>query len=209
MFNCDLHFPPGSTVEVNDTVIGDPLYTVPILVSNEQLSSLNLDSLSLCYEIHGDSGQWFNLVTDECASVNSRYISLSESLNVIHNIGVRATDNAGQCVNIGVDVNECAATVNGALLSITGRYSSEGVNVRRYADRVRISVPNCAELTLVMWVFCERRTLKNPDMPGTDITGDVIKFVVMRGLNFGHRQAHGLLGNLYALAVYNLELDSH
>ena len=65
MFNCDLHFPPGSTVEVNDTVIGDPLYTVPILVSNEQLSSLNLDSLSLCYEIHGDSGQWFNLVTDE------------------------------------------------------------------------------------------------------------------------------------------------
>ena len=96
MFNCDLHFPPGSTVEVNDTVIGDPLYTVPILVSNEQLSSLKLDSLPLCYKIHGDSGQWFNLVTDECASVNSHYVSLSESLNVIHNIGVRATDNAGQ-----------------------------------------------------------------------------------------------------------------
>ena len=151
----------------------------------------------------GDTGQ------DECASVNSRYISLSESLNVIHNIGVRATDNAGQCVNIGVDVNECAATVNGEPLPIIGRYWSGGISVRRYADCVRISVPNCAELTLIMWVFCEQCTLHNPDMPGTDIIGDMIKFVVMRGLNFGHRQAHGLLGNLYALAVYNLELDSH
>ena len=66
----------------------------------------------------GDTGQ------DECASVNSRYVSLSESLNVIHNIGVRATDNAGQCVNIGVGVNECAATVNGAPLPIMRRYWS-------------------------------------------------------------------------------------
>ena len=176
-------------------MIGDPLYTVPILVSEDQLSALNLDKLSLCYEIHGESDQWFNLVTDDCASVNTRYVALTERLNVMDSIGVRAADDAGRCVNIGVDVNECAATVNGAPLSIMGRYSSEGVNVRRYRNRVRISVPNCADLTLVMWVICERRTLESPGEPGINVTGDMIKFVVMRGLNFGHRQSHGLLGN--------------
>ena len=187
---------------MNDTVIGDPLYTVPILVSDEQLQNLNLDKLSLCYEIHGESRQWFNLVTDMCASVNTRYISLSERLNVMNSIGVRAVDNDGQCVNIGVDVNECAATVNGVSLTSMGRYSAGGVTVRRYRNRVRISVPNCAELTLVMWVICERRTLENPDQPGTDITADMIKFVVMRGLNFGHRRAHGLLGNFHFAPIY-------
>lgn len=164
---------------------------MPILVSDEQLRALNVDKLSLCYEVHGESGQWFNLVTDECASVNTRYSSLSPRLNIMDQIGVRAVDDSNKCINISVDVNQCDATVDGVSLM---RYSANGVNVRRYSNRVRISVPNCAELTLVMWVICERRTLDNPDIPGTQLTGDMIKFVVMRGLNFGHRQAHGLLG---------------
>ena len=175
---------------MNDTIIGKPLYTVPILVSEKQLQNLQVDKISLCYEVHGDSGHWFNLVTDECVSVNTHYIALSERLNVINSIGVRAMDNDNQCVYIGVDVNECAATVNGANLNSMGRYSAAGVNVRWYKNRVRISVPNCAELTLVMWVICERRTFD-----GMDITADIMKFVVLRGLNFGHRRAHGLLGN--------------
>ena len=180
---------------MNDTVIGNTLYTVPILVSEEQLQNLQVDKLSLCYEVLGDSGQWFNLVTDECASVNTHYVALSESLNVMNSIGVRAVDNDNRCVNIGVDVNECAAIVNGANLNSMGRYSAAGVNVRRYRNRVRISVPNCAERTLVMWQICERRTFDDPGQPGADITADIIKFVVMRGHNFGHRKAHGLLGN--------------
>ncbi len=48
---------------VNDTVIGDPVIAVPILVSDEQLQALNLTSVTMCYEIHGSSDQWFNLVT--------------------------------------------------------------------------------------------------------------------------------------------------
>ena len=156
-----VHFPPPDVkvqVLVNDAVIGEALYTVPILVSDEQLQNLNVDKLSLCYEVHGDSGQWFNLVTDECASVNTHYVALSERLNVMNSIGVRAVDNDNQCVNIGVDVNKCTATVNGANLTSMGRYSAAGVNVRLYKNRVCISVPNCAELALVMWVICERRT---------------------------------------------------
>ena len=177
---------------MNDTVIEDSLFTVPILVSEDQLSAINMTKLSLCYQVQGDSGEWFNLVTDECVSVNGHYTSHNGTVTVMDSIGVRAVDNAGHCVNIGVDVNECAATVNGAPLPIMGRYSSEGVNVRRYRNRVRISVPNCAEITLVMWAICEQRTLR---LTQTTITRDVIKFVVMRGLNDGNQQAHGLIGN--------------
>ena len=168
---------------MNDNIIEKPLYTVPILVSEEQLPNLQVDKLSLCYKVHGDSGEWFNLVTDEYVSVNTHYIALRERLNVRNSIGVRAVENNERCVYIGVDVNECAAIVNGANLNSMGRYSAAGVNIRRYRNRVCISVPNCAELTLVMWVICEQRTFDDPGQPGTDITADIIKFVVVRGLN--------------------------
>ncbi len=186
---------PVTGVLVNDTVIGDPLFTVPILVSEEQLQALNVPKLSLCYEIHGQEGHWFNLVTDQCTSVNSQYYAFSPSLNVIDRIGVRTVDNNGDCVNILVNVDQCAANVNDGSLDLMERYSSGGVSVRRYSNRVRISVPNCNDQTLVMWVICETRTLDNPDGSGT-ITGDMIKFVVLRGLNTGHSEAHGLIGEI-------------
>ncbi len=66
--------------------------------------------------------------------------------------------------------------------------------MRRYSNRVRISTPNCNDLTLVMWVICETRVLENPDEFNSSATGDMIKFVVMRGLNTGHSRAHGLIG---------------
>ena len=172
-------------IPVNDTVIGDPLVEVPILVSEAQLNMLGADQLSLCYEVHGRSGQWFNLVTDECASVNAQYVATTRSVNIIDQIGVRALDSSNQCVNIRVNINGCSAEVNGIPMM---RYSSGGISVRRYSNRVRISVPNCASISLVMWVICEKSNIEGQDI-------DAIKFVVMRGLNFG-RQAHGLLGEL-------------
>ena len=165
-----------------------------ILVLEEQLQNLQVDKLSVL-QIHGDSGQWFNFVTDECVSVNTHYFALSDRLNVMNSIGVRVVDNDDQCVYIGVDVNECAATVNGATHNSMERSSAAGVNIRRYRNRVHISVPNSAERTLNMWVICKRHTFDDPGQPGTDISADIIKVVVMIGLNFGHRRAHGLLDN--------------
>lgn len=189
----------GRVIEVNDTVIGDPLFTVPILVPPEQLAALNLTRLTMCYEIHGGSDQWFNLVTDECTSVNARYDDLNEDLNIIDEIGVRTVDTAGRCLNIGVNVEQCAAQINGVAMD---RYSRNGVSVRRYGNRrVRISVPNCNDYMLVMWVICEQRTLDDPFQPGVSITAEMIKFVVMRGLNTGHRPAHGLLGQFWNVPV--------
>ena len=167
--------------------------TVPIRVRNKDLQSLNTDHLSLCYEIHGHKDTNLNLVTDVCATVNAHYTDLSDYLNVIDQIGVRAVDNMRECKNIQVNVDNCSALINELPLAAGSKYNSAGISVRRYSNRVRISVPNCNELSLVMWVICETRTIQDPFGEGT-VTGNMIKFVVMRGLNFGHREAHGLLG---------------
>lgn len=176
---------------VNDTASGDPVLTVPILVSEKQLQSIPAKKLSLCYEVHGQSNKWFNLVSDECATVNAHYAGFG-NLNVIDTIAVRSIDRGQQCVNVSVSVaNSCSAVVNGV---DTSRYSSRGVSVRSYTNRVRISVPNCNEQTLVMWVFCEELKLQAELVAeGFPIVNN-IKFVVMRGLNHGHRLAHGLIG---------------
>lgn len=171
---------------VNDSTIGDPFFTVPIYVPAKQLETLETDSLALCYELHGEPDKWFNLVTDKCATVNGHFVLLSESLNVIDEIGVRTVDDSSRCVDIRVNVHQCTAEVNGASLNLAERYFKNGVSVRRKANRVRISVPNCNDITLVMWAICEI------DLPGQP--GEMIKFVVTRGLNFGVRAAHGLFG---------------
>ena len=198
---------------MNDTVIGDPLLTVPIHVPDS-----DYDGISLCYEIHGADDEYFNLVTDECASVNAHYGRVTEYLNVVDEIAIRAVDNVNECRNIAVNLEgNCSVQVDGTLF--TGfSYSNQGVSVRRYRNRVRVSVPNCEELTLVMWIFCETNNLQDP-FDGSDVVADMIKFVVMRGLNFGHRNAHGLIGksqvistsstvlvapyNMYYIVLYN------
>ena len=182
---------------MNDTVIGDPLMMVPILASDDVLRELNAASLSLCFEIHGYGDEVYNLVTSECVTINAHYTGLTHYLNIIDKIGVRAVDETGVCRNIQVDVDGCTVSVDGVPLSTS--LSSGGIIVRKSADRVHISVPNCNNVSLVMWVFCETHTLEDPFGSG-EVTGNMLKFVVMRGLNFGHRLSHGLLGNyLYCL----------
>ncbi len=152
---------------------------------------MNLTKLSLCYEIHGAEDQWFNLVTDNCVSVNTQYTDLTRRLNIMDSVAVRAVDEANRCVNIRVNVDQCSAMVGDSSIGVLNKYESNGIMVKRYSNRVRITVPNCQDLTLVMWVICEDRTLENPDQPETFLTSKMIKFVVMSGLNFGSRQAHG------------------
>ena len=81
--------PPDAAIEVNDTVIGDPLLTVPVLVQASDLAQLGAERLSLCYEIHGRPREYFNFVTDDCASVNAHYIDITDHLNVIDRVGIR------------------------------------------------------------------------------------------------------------------------
>ena len=134
--------------------------------------------------------RYFNLISDSCVSVNAHYVERirqitvteSERLNIINQIGVRAVDNMGNCINMAVNVVGCAASVNGVSRS---SYQQAGVRMRRFSNHVRIVVPNCADTNLVMRVFCQ------------NISGiEMIKFVVSRGLNI-REVAHGLIGMCY------------
>ena len=154
---------------------------------------LNMTKPQLCYSVHGEDNQWFNLVTDRCITVNALYTSLNEGQNIITKIGVKAVDDYSECVEILVDSNQCSVSIDGRVIGMES-YSSGNINVRKYSKHAHISVPNCDAITLIMWVICEQHTILS-----SNVMGDVLKFVVLRGLNYGNRETHGLLGKLKTL----------
>ncbi|XP_064388126.1 uncharacterized protein LOC135336294 [Halichondria panicea] len=204
---------------VNDTAIGDPLMTVPLNIDNKTSffeASINNnigpnDIINLCYELHGRRDAFVNLVSDECISVNVHYELVQpneprEDINIIDNIHVRATDNVGGCRNIRVALNEggvCTASVDGA--NIPDMYQANGISIRRYTNRVRIMVPNCEDVNLVMWVFCRQSTFWSTfrtDNNGAELTfqADMIKFVIARGFNLRER-SHGIIGQFWNIPI--------
>ena len=177
----------GAITFVNDTIIGDPLFTVPILVPG-----FEEEEVSLCYEIHGDTGSYYNLISDSCTSVNAHYTAIQAGVrvNVIDAVYVSATDSADQCVKIQVNLEGCLASVNNVTVN---RYALNDVSVRKFTNRVRISVPNCASTKLVMYVMCQERPVVDPDDINVVINAKLIKYVVTRGLNLSPG-SHGLIG---------------
>ena len=137
-------------------------------------------------------------MSDECVSINAHYSAFTNYLNVIDQIGIRVVDEESFCRNIKVDVNDCTVSVDGVAISTNS--SSDGIDVSKSEDTFRISVPTCNNLSsLVMWVTCETRTLTDPFGSGEKVTGEMLKLVVARGLNFGHELTHGLVGRCMAI----------
>jgi len=131
----------------------------------------------------------FNLISDECTTVNAYYapINIPENGNIISRVGVRAVSNSGFCKNVRVELDGCRAFIDGT--EVIGLREEQGVEVRRMRSRVRISVPNCDNLRLVMWVMCQ------------NISGQtMLRFVITRGLNL-RPTSHGLIGTLF-LCLY-------
>ena len=161
----------------SDSVVGDPLYSVPVYSSNS-----SLQSVSLCFEIHGAVDKVFNLVSDRCVSVNALYSSMinPNDGNIITSVGIRAVDTSGRCVNVVVSLSDqCFPIVNSNTVTFYNRF---GVSVRKRGDKVSVSVPNCENEQLVMWMVC--RTIGIQRM---------LDFTVTRGLNL-RPTSHGLLG---------------
>lgn len=160
----------------NDTVIADPLFTVPINSDNQDRN--------LCFEVHGRSDTSFNLISDKCVSVNALYSAIGD-LNIVSAVGVRAEGNDGVCRNIQVDLSGCTVSTGMGAMAELGASESffmAGISARKTrTDRVRISVPNCEYVNLVLWVICEREPM------------DMIRFQIARGVNLAST-SHGLLG---------------
>jgi hypothetical protein len=182
-------------VFVDDTVTGDPFFIVPLsLTPNSQSDLFQENQVALCYEIHGIPGANFNLVSDTCTSVNALYSisSVNPELNFISGIGVRAVDVNRNCVDIRVSVAQnCTPEIRRGNDDITAlpRFESGGIVVRKTGESVRISVPNCANTQLVMWVKC-REVNNQPQL----------RFDITRGFNLDPT-SHGLLGQFWNIPV--------
>ena len=166
----------------NDTIIGDPLYTAA-------LTKTDGGPENLCYEVRGSNNQNYNLISDECVNVNALYQAMDnpELGNIMGTIGVRASTNDDRCFNIRVEREGCRALASDGVMEpaeIDSTFVTGGISVRRYPNRVRISVPNCEQVTLVMWVRCVTRGGQ-----------DMLDFVVSRGTNL-RPTSHGLLGEI-------------
>ena len=174
-----------------------PIFTDPLALSNDFFSLI-----SLCYEVHGEVDKFFNLVSDSCVSVNSHYsralTNPNINLNIVDAIGVRAVSSNGTCINIHVRQVGCQATANGAAFGNV--YQSGGINIHVYHNRVRITVPNCGDHYLVMWVVCTSGMTKDP-VTQEYFSFNFTQFVVVRGLNLAE-QSHGLIGECGDLANY-------
>ena len=183
---------------VNDTMTADQFVTVPIFTDPDVQEG---DAItSLCYQVSGEADTFYNLVSDSCVLVNSHYSRAGNNnpnitLNIVDAIGVRAVSNNGTCLNIRVGLGGCQATVNGG--DVSRIYQSNGITIRVYPNRVRISVPNCADRDLVMWVFCTSGITEDP-FTLEYFNFNFIRFVVMRGLNLVE-ESHGLIGEASCL----------
>ena len=58
---------------MNDSVIGDPQFTVSLPVNG---------SRAMCYEVHGVAGQFFNLISDTCTSVNTLFAAMPRNVRI-------------------------------------------------------------------------------------------------------------------------------
>ena len=185
---------------MNDTLVGDPLLTVPL--PTQSLESVNgVDESSLCYEIHGRPDAWFNMVSDGCVSVNAHYTRLNEYLNIVDKIAIRAVNRARVCVNMLIELQGCVVSVDGVALAVKEGYRRDGIFIRPYENRVRISVPNCNDTsTLVMWTICQTNRLADPYDMTRMFTAQMIKFVIARGFNLG-ASAHGIIGGSPAASI--------
>ena len=172
-----------------DLETGDPMFVVPFYTP----SAAKAHSYSLCYEIHGYEDETYNFISDECTQVTAHYheslnpdadlaTGTNRSFHSVDQINITAVNNREQCVSISVTLenNICLTSVNGSPL--VGKYIHHGISVQQMANRTRVSVPNCADNKLVMYMKCKNLNR----IP-------FIELRVVRGLNL-RESSHGLIG---------------
>lgn len=139
--------------------------------------------MSLCFEFAGSGGEFYNLISDKCTSVNARYavVQTNPTVHIISEIGIKSEGSNLTCHEVHVILEGCQTLVDGK--PVNGTYHREGVVVSPRRRRVRVQVPNCVlDRKLVMWVSCANQQ-------GVDM----LHFLVTRGDGLD-RTSHGLIG---------------
>ena len=122
----------------NDTVRGDPQVSIPL--PPKCITDPELKSVQLCFEVHGQSGNHYNLISDRCTSVTALYSAgvVNTEMNVITKIGVRTQGTNGTCHSVKVDLVNCSASLDGAYANKSTTALVDGVHVRLSARRNHI-----------------------------------------------------------------------
>ena len=133
-----------SPITLTDTVIihNDPVYEVPV---THTPPGMNSTITSLCFQVHGESGNYYNLISDDCIQVNVLYKAMKNSSrngNLIKEVGILAQDTAKNCTEIRIKANRCIPIINGE--AVNGSYSEFGLTVIKTAKQsYEITIPNC------------------------------------------------------------------
>ena len=168
-------------LQTNDSIIADPQFSV---------STSDNISEALCYEVHGAVGKYFNLISDTCISVNALFTSMPSqgSGNRMSTIGVHAVQteepvilggNGGsKCVDIRIELQNCAAFVNGEPLPDEGAFGQ--VQFQKNYHQWILKMYNCDKEKVEMIITCQT---------------DMLRLDVMRNTRV-NATAHGLMGKL-------------
>ena len=170
--------------------------------------SISDQTVSLCYQVHGEEDKFYNLVSDDCVSINAHVTQPISGVNshVIDKIGIRAIgNNATYCYDIGIARENCAVTVNGHPVSLNEKFKAEGIEVfndrliARNPNVIRISVPNCGRaLVDTINITCTEYQILNSPTPT-----EVLELQTMRGVS-PIEAAQGLVGKSWHPTCYLL-----
>ena len=180
-----------------DVVVGDPVFYVHLLLSE---SSELEGPLGLCFQIHGESNNIYNLLTTPCTSVNGLWTAVTSTLNVITEISVSTVLDHG-CHTVRVELESCTVVIDGdIILNQDGNYTLMGGMIVSRIDEslMEITVDNCKE-PIVLAVECEMRRVYDHESKKY-IETDMLKFSVRRPLA-GRVRAHGLFGNSIIIII--------
>ena len=186
-----------SPVILTDTVIfhDDPLYEVPVTHTPH---GMDPTTTSLCYQIHGESDMYYNLISDTCVQVNvlyAAYSTNSDAANYIKAIGILAHDSGGNCTKIELQTRRCKLTINGA--NFNGSYSQNKIEVFSAGrQNYEVAIPNCKATQgddLKLRIACQKVTDQK-----------VIQFSVIRGGEL-RPSAHGIVGKEQTVPGHGFE----
>ena len=160
-------------------------------------------TVSLCYQVHGEEDKFYNLVSDDCVSINAHVTQPISGVNshVMDKIGIRAIGNNGTCYNISINRESCAVAVNGEPIATNAQFEEEGVTVfndrmiARNPNVIHISVPNCERALFDMInITCTEYNMRVSRRETEEV--EVLELTTTRGIS-PIEAAQGLVGKVH------------
>ena len=177
-----------SPIAVTDTIISlnDPLYEVPV---THTPPGMDTTTTSLCYQVHGESGKYYNLISDECMQMNALYQAFKnfENENFIKEIGLLIKNSEDNCTEISLRANLCSPVIDG--IPFNESYDEDEITIINTGKRrFEITVPNCkaTEADDIKFEIACHKTKGQK----------VIQFNIERGGGI-KPGAHGIVGKIY------------